>query len=141
MALLIGLSVLMAPLLRLIPMAVLFGVFLYMGVASMIGVQFFDRWVLSITIVLPNANVSYFPRIRLYFMPIKHYPPTPYVKRVPTWKIHMFTTAQVIGLVVLWTVKSSSFSLAFPFFLIMMVPLRFKMGKFYTPTEINAVSI
>lgn len=74
-------------------------------------------------------------------MPIKHYPPTPYVKRVPTWKIHMFTTAQVIGLVVLWTVKSSSFSLAFPFFLIMMVPLRFKMGKFYTPTEINAVSI
>lgn len=35
----------MAPLLRLIPMAVLFGVFLYMGVASMIGVQFFDRYV------------------------------------------------------------------------------------------------
>lgn len=73
-------------------------------------------------------------------MPIKHYPPTPYVKRVPTWKIHMFTTVQVIGLVVLWTVKSSKFSLAFPFFLIMMVPLRFKMGKFYTPTEIVAVS-
>lgn len=73
-------------------------------------------------------------------MPIKHYPPTPYVKRVPTWKIHMFTTAQAFGLVVLWAVKSSSFSLAFPFFLIMMVPMRFKMGKFYTPAEINAVS-
>lgn len=42
-ALFIGLSVLMAPLLRLIPMAVLFGVFLYMGVASMLGVQFFER--------------------------------------------------------------------------------------------------
>lgn len=42
-ALMIGLSVTMAPLLRLIPMAVLFGVFLYMGVASMSGVQFFDR--------------------------------------------------------------------------------------------------
>lgn len=41
--LMIGLSVLMAPLLRLIPMAVLFGVFLYMGVASMSGVQFFER--------------------------------------------------------------------------------------------------
>lgn len=39
----IGLSVLMAPLLRLIPMAVLFGVFLYMGVASMSGVQLFER--------------------------------------------------------------------------------------------------
>lgn len=39
----IGLSVLMSPLLRLIPMAVLFGVFLYMGVASMSGVQLFER--------------------------------------------------------------------------------------------------
>lgn len=40
---LVGLSVTMAPLLRLIPMSVLFGVFLYMGIASMTGVQFFDR--------------------------------------------------------------------------------------------------
>lgn len=39
----IGMSVAMAPILRLIPMAVLFGVFLYMGVASMLGVQFFER--------------------------------------------------------------------------------------------------
>lgn len=42
-SLLIGLSVTMAPLLRLIPMSVLFGVFLYMGIASMSGVQFFER--------------------------------------------------------------------------------------------------
>lgn len=39
----VGVSVAMAPILRLIPMAVLFGVFLYMGVASMLGVQFFER--------------------------------------------------------------------------------------------------
>lgn len=43
-SLMIGLSVTMAPLLRLIPMAVLFGVFLYMGIASMSGVQFFERY-------------------------------------------------------------------------------------------------
>lgn len=42
-SILVGLSVTAAPLLRLIPMAVLFGVFLYMGVASMTGVQFFER--------------------------------------------------------------------------------------------------
>lgn len=42
-SLLVGLSVLMAPILRLIPMSVLFGVFLYMGVASMTGVQLFER--------------------------------------------------------------------------------------------------
>lgn len=39
----IGLSVTMSSLLKQIPMAVLFGVFLYMGVASMLGVQFFER--------------------------------------------------------------------------------------------------
>lgn len=42
-SLMVGLSVTAAPLLRLIPMSVLFGVFLYMGIASMSGVQFFDR--------------------------------------------------------------------------------------------------
>ncbi|XP_020816601.1 anion exchange protein 3 isoform X5 [Drosophila serrata] len=118
--LMIGLSVLMAPLLRLIPMAVLFGVFLYMGVASMSGVQFFER-------------------VRLYFMPVKHYPPTPYVKRVRPWKLHLFTTIQVLCLVLLWTVKSSRFSLAFPFFLIMMVPIRMQLSALYKPEELQAL--
>ncbi|KAH8361372.1 hypothetical protein KR084_000328 [Drosophila pseudotakahashii] len=118
--LMIGLSVLMSPLLRLIPMAVLFGVFLYMGVASMSGVQLFER-------------------IRLYFMPVKHYPPTPYVKRVRPWKLHLFTTIQVLCLVLLWTVKSSQFSLAFPFFLIMMVPIRQNLTALYKPEEMQAL--
>ncbi|KRF84378.1 anion exchange protein 3 isoform X5 [Drosophila novamexicana] len=116
----IGLSVLMSPLLRLIPMAVLFGVFLYMGVASMSGVQLFER-------------------IRLYFMPVKHYPPTNYVKRVRPWKLHLFTTIQVLCLAVLWAVKSSKFSLAFPFFLILMVPIRQQMASLYKPEELQAL--
>ncbi|KAM7358802.1 anion exchange protein Ae2 isoform 4-T7 [Cochliomyia hominivorax] len=119
-ALMIGLSVTMAPLLRLIPMAVLFGVFLYMGIASMSGVQFFER-------------------IRLFFMPVKHYPPTPYVKRVPTWKMHLFTFIQVLCLALLWAVKSSKISLAFPFFLIMMVPIRQRLAAFYKPQEMQAL--
>ncbi|XP_055379278.1 anion exchange protein 2 isoform X2 [Condylostylus longicornis] len=119
-SIMVGLSVLMTPLLRLIPMAVLFGVFLYMGIASMSGVQLFER-------------------ITLYFMPTKHHPSTPYVKRVPTWKMHAFTTVQVFCLTVLWVVKSSIISLAFPFFLIMMVPLRFQLSRFYTSKEMNAL--
>lgn len=112
----------MAPLLRQIPMSVLFGVFFYMGIASMLGVQLFER-------------------VRLLFMPVKYHPPQPYVKRVPTWKMHIFTMAQVLSLSVLWAVKSSSFSLAFPFFLIMMVPLRQQMNKYFTAKELNAVSV
>lgn len=60
---LVGLSVLMSALLRLVPMAVLFGVFLYMGIASIDGIQFFDR-------------------LRLFFMPVKHHSQAAYVRRV-----------------------------------------------------------
>ncbi|XP_055612250.1 band 3 anion transport protein isoform X5 [Uranotaenia lowii] len=116
----VGLSVTMAPILRLIPMSVLFGVFLYMGIASMSGVQFFER-------------------LRLFLMPVKHHPQVPFVRRVPTWKMHIFTAVQVLALVMLWTVKSSPFSLAFPFFLIMMVPIRKQLEKMFTPLELRAL--
>jgi HCO3- transporter family len=42
-ALLIGLSILAAPVLKMIPNSVLFGVFLYMGICSMSGVHMFER--------------------------------------------------------------------------------------------------
>lgn len=91
-----------------------------MGICSMFGVQFFER-------------------LRLFFMPVKHHPQTPFVRRVPTWKMHLFTMIQVLALAVLWIVKSSRFSLAFPFFLIMMVPLRKQLERIFTVTEIRAV--
>ncbi|XP_049819810.1 band 3 anion transport protein isoform X3 [Aethina tumida] len=119
-ALLIGLSVLMSPLLRLVPMAVLFGVFLYMGVASIDGIQFFDR-------------------IKLLFMPVKHHPNTMYVRRVKTVKMHLFTFVQLMCLVVLWIVKSTKASLAFPFFLILMVPLRAQLKHVFSQTELRAL--
>merc|ERR1719288_541008 len=40
---LLGVSVALAPILKQVPFAVLFGVFLYMGVCGMNGIQFFDR--------------------------------------------------------------------------------------------------
>lgn len=89
---------------------------------------------------LKKINICLF-RVQLFFMPVKHYPPTPYVKRVPTWKIHFFTTLQVTCLATLWAVKSSKFSLAFPFFLILMVPIRQKLGSCYKPEELKAVRI
>ncbi|ERL85493.1 hypothetical protein D910_02912 [Dendroctonus ponderosae] len=64
-ATLIGLSVFMSPLLRQVPMAVLFGIFLYMGVASTDGIQLFDR-------------------LRLFFMPVKHHPQASYVRKIGT---------------------------------------------------------
>ncbi|XP_046401181.1 anion exchange protein 2 isoform X2 [Ischnura elegans] len=117
---LVGVSVLMAPLLRLVPIAVLFGVFLYMGISSTNGIQFIDR-------------------LHLFFMPVKHHPRVPYVRRVQTMKMHLFTFIQLMCLVVLWTVKSTQAALAFPFFLILMVPLRIHLKHCFSPSELHAL--
>ncbi|XP_033038663.1 band 3 anion transport protein isoform X2 [Trachypithecus francoisi] len=102
---LVGLSILMEPILSRIPLAVLFGIFLYMGVTSLSGIQLFDR-------------------ILLLLKPSKYHPDVPYVKRVKTWRMHLFTGIQIICLAVLWVVKSTPASLALPFALILTVPLR-----------------
>ncbi|XP_029783808.1 band 3 anion transport protein [Suricata suricatta] len=105
-AVLVGVSILMGPILSLIPLAVLFGIFLYMGVTSLSGIQLFDRFL-------------------LLFKPPKYHPAVPYVKRVRTWRMHLFTITQIICLVLLWVVKSfQSISLILPFILILTVPLR-----------------
>lgn len=59
----IGFSVFLTPLLRHIPMPVLFGVFLYMGVDSLKGLQLFDR-------------------ILIMFMPVKYQPDYVYLRKV-----------------------------------------------------------
>ncbi|CAG2066897.1 unnamed protein product, partial [Timema podura] len=118
---LVGISVLMAPLLRLVPMSVLFGVFLYMGVSSTNGIQFFER-------------------LQLFFMPVKHHPQTAYVRRVHMMKMHLFTFVQIMCLAILWVVKSTRISLAFPFFLVLMIPLRAQLKHIFTPQELRVVS-
>lgn len=71
-SLLTGLSIFLSPLLKHIPYAVLFGVFLYMGISSMNGIQLFDRLI-------------------LFFIPVKHHPRFNYVRRVST--THCFLNA------------------------------------------------
>ncbi|CAL8310527.1 unnamed protein product, partial [Boreogadus saida] len=58
-ALLVGLSILMEPILKMIPMSALFGIFLYMGITSLNGIQLWDR-------------------ILLLFIPQKYHPDEPY---------------------------------------------------------------
>jgi hypothetical protein len=43
----VGLSAFMTPILGLIPMPVLYGVFLYMGISSLHGIQLYDRVLLG----------------------------------------------------------------------------------------------
>ncbi|KAM6107947.1 band 3 anion transport protein [Pterocles gutturalis] len=120
-AVLIGVSILMEPILKYIPLAVLFGIFLYMGVTSLFGIQLFDR-------------------ILLLLMPPKYHPSEPYVTRVKTWRMHLFTLTQIVVLVLLWVVKSSPASLALPFVLILTVPLRrFLLPRIFRDIELKCL--
>ena len=119
---LLGISVVMAPILKLVPFAVLFGVFLYMGVSGTNGVQFFDR-------------------VKICFMPIKHHPNVSYVQNVKTWRMVLFTVMQALGLALLWIVKSfNQIALAFPFFVVLMIPYRYLLKFIFTEKELSAVS-
>ncbi|XP_022102760.1 band 3 anion transport protein-like isoform X2 [Acanthaster planci] len=118
--LLIGLSIALAPLLRQVPLSVLFGVFLYMGIVSLNGVQMVDR-------------------LLLMFMPVKHHPDVSYTRKVKTFRMHMFTSIQSICLAILWAVKSTPAALAFPFFLILLVLIRQLMKRLFSASELEAL--
>ncbi|MGB5812185.1 MAG: sodium bicarbonate transporter family protein [Polyangiales bacterium] len=110
--LLIGGSLLFLGLLREIPMSVVFGLFLYMGVASLRGNQFIDR-------------------LKLWVTDPALYPPTHYIRRVPRSVVHTFTAIQVVCLATLWFVKESAFAVLFPLFIMLLVPVRRSLGRLF----------
>jgi len=118
--LMLGFSLLLLPLLANIPMAVLYGLFLFMGVVSMSGNQFFER--LSLWLKDPDL-----------------YPSTHYIRRVKRARIHIFTLLQLVCLSVLWVVKVSAIAILFPIVIAMMVPVRMLAGRFFTAEELASL--
>ncbi|XP_017567061.1 sodium bicarbonate cotransporter 3-like isoform X2 [Pygocentrus nattereri] len=115
---LMGCSVFMTSALKFIPMPVLYGVFLYMGVSSLKGIQFFDR-------------------IKLFGMPAKHQPDLIYLRYVPLWKVHVFTLVQLTCLVLLWVIKVSSARVVFPMMVLALVFIRKLLDFFFTKRELS----
>ena len=118
--LLIGGSLLLLPVLKHVPLAVLFGLFLYMGVVSMKGNQFFER--LSLLATDPTL-----------------YPSSHYVRRVPRGALHLFTAAQLACLVILWAIKTSAWAILFPLFIALLVPIRFVLARMFKPEYMAAL--
>ena len=54
--------------------------------------------------------------------------------------MHLFTGLQLVCLAVLWIVKSSTLALAFPFFVVGLVPFRLTLKYLFNPRELDAVS-
>ncbi|XP_077161902.1 electrogenic sodium bicarbonate cotransporter 4 isoform X5 [Paroedura picta] len=100
-----GISVFLAPILKYIPMPVLYGVFLYMGVASLNGIQFWDR-------------------CKLFLMPAKHQPDYVYLRHVPLRRIHLFTMVQIVCLAILWILKSTVAAIIFPVMILALILVR-----------------
>ena len=118
--LLIGASLLLLPWLKTIPMAVLYGLFLFMGIVSMSGNQFFER-------------------LSLWLRDPALYPVTHYIRRVPRNTIHAFTLLQAACLGVLWFVKSSSLGILFPIFIALLVPIRLLANRFFSAEHLAAL--
>jgi hypothetical protein len=117
--LLMGLSLFLLSYLKMIPMAVLYGLFLFMGIVSMAGNQFFER-------------------LSLWLMDSKLYPATHYIRRVSLSTIHKFTLLQLACLVVLWIVKGSPrLGILFPLFIVMLVPVRMLANRFFSPKDLS----
>ena len=126
---LIALSILAKDVIGEIPMAVLYGFFLYIGVATL-------------------ENNPLWDRILLWFTQKEKYPPNHYVRRVSVKRIHLYTTIQVALLVILWFIKSNFYmgdtvfntGLLFPFIIALFIVVRmFILPKIFRKKELIAL--
>uniref|UniRef100_A0A2C9K0W6 Bicarbonate transporter-like transmembrane domain-containing protein n=1 Tax=Biomphalaria glabrata TaxID=6526 RepID=A0A2C9K0W6_BIOGL len=100
-------------------MAVLYGVFLYMGIAALKGMQFIDR-------------------ILLFFKPAKYQPDYIYLRHVPINRVHIFTFIQIICLGVLCAIKSiKAVSIVFPVMVLGTCFVRKAMDYIFTQRELK----
>eukprot|EP00977_Amphora_coffeiformis_P025934 scaffold23158_cov176-Amphora_coffeaeformis.AAC.2 len=116
---LVGFSLLFLPALKKIPLPVLLGVFLFMGLSSMPGIQFWNRFL-------------------LFFQQPSKYPSTAYTKYVSTGRIHMYTFIQICFFMGVFVVQNTkSIAIVFPFMTLLCIPGRmYVLPKFLKGWEL-----
>lgn len=132
--------------LKMIPISVLFGIFLYFGIVSLSGTQLYER-------------------IKLIFIPSKYCPSVVYARgvcsmsfafssqllflmegnlilKVRPSKRNLFTIIQIVFVIILLFIKSFSIiAYAFPLVLVFLVPLRiYILPNLFTNKELEQVS-
>merc|ERR1712217_243700 len=108
--------------LKLIPMSVLYGIFLYMGVTALTGNQFWER----IKMLLMESTSA-------------KYPKRPYSEYLPRNRMNLMTYIQIGSFVLLYGVKSvKQIALAFPIVIALFLPLRiYLLPKIFTEDELT----
>jgi len=112
-------SAFLSVVLKELPQAVLYGVFLFMGVSTIAGNALFDR--MSLWLIWDTTK----------------YPEFPFIKGIDTKRLHMYTFIQFLCLVVLYVLKSiKAIAVVFPFFLIVIAFIRMFLSKWFTKEEL-----
>eukprot|EP00927_Polykrikos_kofoidii_P004628 TRINITY_DN1182_c0_g1_i7.p1 TRINITY_DN1182_c0_g1~~TRINITY_DN1182_c0_g1_i7.p1 ORF type:complete len:584 (-),score=81.76 TRINITY_DN1182_c0_g1_i7:483-2234(-) len=116
---LIGVSAFLSVVLKELPSAVLYGVFLFMGVTSIAGNALFDR--MTLWLIWDRTK----------------YPAYPFIQNIEFWRLHLYTGIQFLCLVVLYALKEiQAIAVVFPFFLIVIVFVRLAIKHIFTQEEL-----
>jgi len=103
---LVALSILALNALKLLPLPVLYGVFLFMGLSSLAGIQLWHRFL-------------------LFFQQPSLYPETPYTKYMKKGRIHLYTSMQICFFGLVFFVQNYKvIAIAFPLMTFLCIPGR-----------------
>jgi len=119
--LIMALSMLALQLLKLIPLPVLYGVFLFMGLAALGGIQFWARILMFLQ------------------QPSKYNTSVPFIQYMKPKRIHMYTVIQIMFFVGVFAVQNiKAISIAFPFMTLMCIPGRlFLLPRLFEKWELT----
>jgi hypothetical protein len=105
--------------LKKLPQAVLYGVFLFMGVTSIPGNALFDR--MSLWLIWDT----------------KKYPAFPCIQGISVKTVHLYTFIQFMCLVILYALKSiKAIAVVFPFFLVVIAGVRVLLPKIFNKEDL-----
>jgi hypothetical protein len=119
---LLGLVMLFLDVLKLLPLPVLYGVFLFMGLSSLVGMQMWTRFT-------------------LFFMQPSKYPETVYTKYMQRGRIHKYTLIQMVFFGLIFFVQNyGPIRIAFPLMTFLCIPARlFLLPRFFEGWELLLV--
>eukprot|EP00439_Symbiodinium_sp_Y106_P084158 s176_g25.t1 len=119
--LLLGFSLFMAPVLRLLPKSVLHGVFFYMGISSLTGNALFNRmclWMIWDTTKYPNYHFL--------------------GDHMSVRRVHLYTAIQVVCLATLYALKTTSeVAVVFPLFIATLAVIRQALRSIFSEVELQ----
>jgi uncharacterized integral membrane protein len=116
--LMVGMSLLVLNALQVLPMPVLYGVFLFMGLSALPAMQFWNRML-------------------LFFQQSTLYPDTVFTRYMEKRQVHLYTGLQIFFFSLIFVVQNMSvISIIFPLMTLLCIPARlYFLPRFFTGWE------